>query len=114
MFRDTDWRTVRLRPVTRETLERVAAAPLNAKIRYVVLFGSEARGEATLSSDVDLALVSDEPLTRAERLEFKRLVDGVSYPEFNVTCTRTEWLDTEKVLDVNYHIRRDGLVIYEG
>jgi predicted nucleotidyltransferase len=108
-----NWQTTRLRPPTRKVAERIAQGNHNPKIRYIFLFGSEARGEATLTSDVDIALVSDEPLTRDERLAFASITDDVDYPEFNIVNTLTADLDTDEFMDVNYHIKREGLLVYE-
>jgi len=94
-------------------LERISKGRHNPKIRYVVVFGSEARGEAVLTSDVDIALVSDEPLARDEKLEFAQVFEGVNFPEYRVINTLTADLDTENFMDVNYHIKRDGVIIYE-
>ena len=112
-LRKTQWANVALRPVTREVVEQIAVGVYDPKIRYIFLFGSEARGEAKLTSDVDIALVSDEPLTRSERLAFASIVDGIHYPEFKIINTLTSDLDTDKFMDVSYHIKREGLLIYE-
>jgi len=107
------WQTVQLRPVTRNVVEQIARGVHDPKIRYIFLFGSEARGAATLTSDVDIALVSDEPLTRKERLAFASIVDDIHYPEFRIINTLTGDLETDKFMDVSYYIKREGLLIYE-
>ena len=112
-FKYVDWKTTHIRPTVKEVLERISHKQHNPKIRYIVLFGSEARGESRLASDVDIALVSDKPLTRSEKLEFKEIFEDNSFPDFQVINTLTESLDTDNFADVNYHIKRDGLVIYE-
>ena len=119
-LRAEDWRTTGLRSSTKKILERITQKRYNPKIRYILLFGSEARGEAVLTSDVDIALVSDEPLTHSERLEFKEIFDvrlfpevNGLFPEINVINTLTADLATERFTDVSYHIKREGLVIYE-
>lgn len=78
-----------------------------------MLFGSEARGESNLTSDVDIALVSDEPLTISERLEFSEMLGDETLPDYRVINTLTDDLDTNEFMNVNYHIKKDGLVIYE-
>ena len=105
--------TANLRPAVRQTVERIAKGTYNPKIRYIVLFGSQARGEATLTSDADIALISDEPLTREERLSFASMVEDEEYPTYNVINTLTKNLETDKFMDVSYHIKREGLLIYE-
>jgi len=106
------WSTAKLRPATRVILEQIANGKHDPQIRRIVLFGSEARGEATLTSDIDIALISDEPLTRAQRLAFSVALDD-GYPEVRVINTLTANLDTNEFLNVNYHIKREGLLIYE-
>ena len=110
-----DWRQLELREGTRELLEHMTARQYSDKVRFVVLFGSEARGEARLLSDVDIAVISDEPLSRKELLE--------THPEISLDCASIDYriintlvseLGSQKYLDVNYHIRQEGLVIYEG
>jgi predicted nucleotidyltransferase len=108
-----NWQNAGLRASTKKVMERVSQGQYNPKIRYIVLFGSEARGAATLTSDVDIALVCDEPLTIEERLEFMEVFEGEHFPEYRVISTLTSKLDTDKFMDVNYHIQKDGLVIYE-
>jgi len=106
------WQTAKLRPATRAILEQIAIGKHDPQIRRIVLFGSEARGEATLTSDIDIALISDVPLTRPQRLAFTATLDD-GYPEIRVINTLSANLDTDKYLDVNYHIKREGLLIYE-
>jgi len=106
------WTTLRIRPDVREILEQISQMNHNSKIRFILLFGSEARGEALLTSDVDLALVSTEPLTRAERLEFAKIFDDIAFPDFNIINTLMSDMDTNKFTDVNYHLWQEGLVIY--
>jgi len=98
---------------TKEIFEKISQTQHNSKIRYVVLFGSEARGNATITSDVDIAIISDEPLTAAERREFAEPLEAIKFPECRIINTLTADLSTENFMDVNYHIKREGVVIYE-
>lgn len=107
------WKTAKLRPAAYKVIERISRGVYDENIRYVVLFGSEARGEATLTSDIDIALVSDKPLTRNQRLEYKNTFDDDSYPYVNVINTLTDNLETGSFMDVSYHIKREGLLVYE-
>jgi predicted nucleotidyltransferase len=107
------WKTAKLRPATRQIVERISQGEYDPKIRRIVLFGSEARGEAVLTSDVDIALISDEPLSRSERLAFLHKIENESYPYINIINTLTTDLETEQYMNVNYHIKREGLLIYE-
>jgi len=82
----------------------------------IVLFGSEARGTAKLTSDVDLALISTRPLNMKERLSILSNVPQDLYCDVDVriVCLRKESLDTTNILDVGYSIKREGVIIYEN
>ncbi|MCL1877404.1 MAG: nucleotidyltransferase domain-containing protein [Defluviitaleaceae bacterium] len=112
-FKNADWKLLPIRNCTRIVLERVSQKRHNLKVRYVVLFGSEARGEAILTSDVDIAVISDEPLTLSEKQEFAEIFEERHFPDFRVINTLTSDLNTNNFMDVNYHIKKDGLLIYE-
>jgi len=111
-FKDIDLSKIPIRMSTGIVLKRISQMQHNPKIRYIILFGSEARGEAVLTSDVDIALVSDIPLTVDERLEFTEIFQDEKFPEYRVINTLTDDLHSENIMNVNYHIKRDGLVIY--
>lgn len=57
----------------RESLERA----LGSRLRGIVLFGSEARLEATPDSDIDLLVILSSPVSPGRDLE--RIVDAI-YP----------------------------------
>jgi len=100
----------------KEHIESVAHT-LPSHLEKVVLFGSYARGEATLRSDVDIALVFAEgtevnPRDRAFiREELETLVDPV---EINLFTTCKSQLDTDNKLNANYWIREEGYVLWEN
>jgi len=56
MLNYLDRQPSKIRSCTKKIFKKVAQSKLNPNIRYVILFGSEARGEAVLSGDIDLAL----------------------------------------------------------
>jgi len=109
------WESVRLRDSTRKFLTQLSRGVFDERIRYIVLFGSEARGEANLFSDVDIAVVSDEPITQTQKLSILDAVDEDVEVEvdYRLVSTRTKDLDCDHFMNVNYHIKREGLVIYE-
>ena len=108
------WESIRLRPDTRDMLKQLAMGEYNEKIRYILLFGSEARGEARLTSDIDISIVSDTPLTRKERRDFL-LACGDVYDRVDcrIINTLTSDLGTDRFMDVSYHLKREGIVVYE-
>ena len=110
------WDSVKLRNSTRKFLTQLAEGKHDPRIRYIVLFGSEARGEARLTSDVDIAVISDEPLTTKEKLS---IIDSVDEElevmvDYRLVAVTTPNLGCENPMRVNYHIQREGLVIYEN
>ena len=66
-------------------------------------------------SDVDIAIVSDKSLTPMERVSIVTDVDEELFyaVDFRIVSTNEENLKTTKFLDVNYHIQREGIIIYE-
>jgi predicted nucleotidyltransferase len=61
---------VKLAPNEREALAEIRRRLFEAlSIEQIILFGSVARGEADEESDIDLLVVTTEPMTRLERHE---------------------------------------------
>ena len=112
----SSWRNLKLRPKTRELLEIVATTAHQPFVKAIMLFGSEARGEARLTSDVDLALISTEPLTMKERLSILENVPQDLYCDVDVRVTglKETSLNTTNKLDVGYSVKREGVTIYEN
>ncbi|MCL2188735.1 MAG: nucleotidyltransferase domain-containing protein [Defluviitaleaceae bacterium] len=50
-------KTKTLRPITQQIVTHISQGVYDPKIRCIYLFGSEARGEATVASDIDIALL---------------------------------------------------------
>jgi uncharacterized protein len=68
-------------PVTDKLLEEMTRKIVETvKPRQVVLFGSRARGDFHLTSDIDLLIVEDDPFgpTRSRRKEMARLWQALS------------------------------------
>jgi len=112
---DVDWRLLNIAPETKEFLEYIARRKYCSKIKYIVLFGSVAREEATKYSDIDIAVISDDPLSRTELNQLHPSINHshlykLDYRIINISAHK---LETEKFLDVGYHIKREGIIIYE-
>ena len=111
-----DWRKLKLREKTRELLQTIAGVKHEDFVESIILFGSEARGAAKLTSDIDLALISTKPLTMKERLSIFAHVPQDVYcdADVRVVCLRKSSLNTPNKLDIGYSIKREGVVVYEN
>jgi len=81
-----------------------------------VLFGSVAREQARLGSDIDIAIISDEPLTRAEIKAVHPSTDFAHFfsLDYRIINVLTHKLQINMMLNVGYHIRKEGVIIYDG
>ena len=108
------WEGLSLRRSTRSLLLHMAGRKYGEEVLALVLFGSEARQEANVMSDVDIAVISLEPLSRKQLLATH---PHVSLPEladvdYRIINTLANDLNIGDCLNVNYHIRREGVIIY--
>jgi len=111
---NTDWRSLQINQDTYEFLEHMSQRQYNTKIKFIVLFGSVAREQAKLGSDIDIAVISDEALTRAELKDVHPDIDhshfyGLDYRIINVSTYK---LNVNSIFNVGYHIRREGVILY--
>lgn len=87
-------------------------------IKQIVVFGSHARGTATLRSDIDLALIYDnesEETKNDRALIYNLLSDAV--PLVEITLFGTTFDKIAKAIEpttANYGIRKEGVVIWEA
>lgn len=88
---------------------------MDVAVSAVILFGSHARGEGMVSSDVDLAMVLRSPLTRREQGLLRSLGDDIDERiDTNLFFTTPEALEmAHSDLDTNSHIKKEGIVIWE-
>ena len=110
-FRKTEWRELDLRPDAIRLFGYISADAYDPSVRYVILFGSVARGEARLTSDVDIAVVSDESLANGVRWAL-----DVGWPQecdYRLTFVRMEELTSDNPMHVGQSILRDGVILYE-
>jgi len=83
-------------------------------VEAIILFGSQARGTARVSSDIDIAIVMEESLTPRLRGMLLSLGEDVD-PRFEVNLffTTQKALDSAtKVLNTNTHIKKEGVVLW--
>jgi len=89
---------------------------LEDSLEKIILFGSHARGEATVDSDIDIALVYREgtKLTRALRATVRYLLDDLfEHVEINLLATTSDKVaSAEDKKDANYWIREEGRVLW--
>jgi predicted nucleotidyltransferase len=103
----------KLKPILAE-LKRGLQEIYGDRLRAVVLFGSQARGEATEDSDVDVAVVLDDFENAIEEV---RRVDSVFWHpslEHDLVLTalpvrERDWLSGERLIMRN--IRGDGVLV---
>ena len=103
----------RLQPVLAE-LKRGLQEIYGDRLRAVVLFGSQARGEATEGSDVDVAVVLDDfDNAYSEANRYADLLYGLlaTYQELvtSVPMREREWRECDWTLYRN--VRREGVVL---
>jgi predicted nucleotidyltransferase len=81
-----------------------------------VLFGSQARGTATISSDVDIAVVMNENLSARERGEIICLGDEID-EEFKTSIfftTKHALENASGIFDTNKYIKEEGIVLWQS
>jgi len=96
-----------------ETVRRIVEA---AKPRKVIVFGSQARGEARVDSDLDLLVIEAEVGDRVEEMvRLNRVLRGLILPVELLVIGEAEfeeWSSTPG--NVYYEARREGRTLYES
>ena len=87
---------------------------LDIDIDSLVLFGSQAKGAAKISSDIDIAVVMKENLSPQERGTLRGLGDEIDMRmRVNLFFTTPAALATAAhVFDTNKYIRDEGVVLW--
>ena len=112
---NTDWKSLRIRPDTRRFLEILASTNHEDFVEALVLFGSVANESATLTSDVDIALISNRTLTHSER---KSILKNIPFDldcrvDCRIVCLRMGDLHMNDKMSIGSSIKQDGVIIYE-
>jgi len=86
-----------------------------SEVQKVIVFGSYARGEANIQSDVDVAVVHEEgvrsSLRRDFKKEFSKFYEGVIEVQFTYLSEEAYEKDNH-VLNVARSVREEGVVLW--
>jgi predicted nucleotidyltransferase len=84
--------------------------------KRIILFGSQARGDASPESDVDLMVIEDEPADRyQEMIRLRRLLRGFHVPIDLLVVSEDKyqyWRDTPG--NVYHEAATEGVTLYEA
>ena len=89
---------------------------LDTGANALVLFGSQARNTATISSDIDIAVVMNDDLSPRTRGELLSLGDEIDM-RFDVNLfftTQDALAAATNDLDTNTHIKKEGVVLWQA
>jgi len=106
-----------LTPVQIEALEEIKRMVLDKfEIRAFVLYGSAARGQSDEESDLDLLVVTSQPLTRFQRHEITNIVFEVNLSHntnfSTLVVDQQRWeMGIVSVLPLHDEILRDGIPV---
>jgi predicted nucleotidyltransferase len=105
-----------MKPFISEFLEKYIQyfEKLGINVKSLILFGSQAKGEAMLSSDIDIAVVMDKPLTSYERGVLRNLGEEIDDRlKVNLFFTNPQNLkEAVGIFDTNKYIRDEGLILW--
>lgn len=104
---------------TIETVIKAYTEMIPREVIQIILFGSFARGEATIYSDVDLALVREgqTPPIRGLGWELKEQIEQALMPLHR----KVGWFNTseanlaqaEELFNTNTRIKKEGIVVWK-
>lgn len=99
--------------VVRRTIERLLR---DVRVELAILFGSHARGEADVWSDVDLAVVSPDFARMSHRTLMNLLVKVVLAVDPRVEIRPYTPKDLRQARPTNFlgHILKEGMVVYKN
>ena len=87
---------------------------LDIEVNALILFGSQAKGTATIASDIDIAVVMEKILTPLDRGKLLSLGDEVDMRfETNLFFTTREAMENATGdFDTNTYIKKEGVVLW--
>jgi predicted nucleotidyltransferase len=103
-------------PLTEELLREIRGRIVRALApERVILFGSYARNRATRDSDLDLLVVTDQPINHEEQgTRIRGLFRDIPLSVQVITIARQEFEETQDVIGgIAYPAAKYGSVIYE-
>ncbi|MDJ0509971.1 MAG: nucleotidyltransferase domain-containing protein [Crocosphaera sp.] len=97
-----------------EELGRQVKSLYSEKLSQIILYGSQARGEAAVDSDIDILIVLKQPFDYSEELEkTSQLIADLSL-KYNTLISRS-FIEQQRLTSENSpfirNIRRDGIVL---
>ena len=89
---------------------------LGVNINALVLFGSQARDTATITSDIDIAVIMNDDLSAYDRGELLSLGDDIDMRyDVNLFFTNKSALENASgCFDTNKYIREEGVVLWQS
>jgi predicted nucleotidyltransferase len=112
----TDSTSIAVFPLTEDSLTEIRKRIVDALApEQVILFGSYTEKRATADSDLDLLVITEQPLSRKERLERTQgLFRDMPLPVQVITISQLEFEETRDVIGgIAYPAAKYGRVIYE-
>ena len=105
-----------MRPYIKEFLDKFVDRfeQLGIEVDSLILFGSQARGTAVVSSDIDIAVVMNESLCHLQRGILHELGERIEdWADVDLFFTTPEALKVAtSELDTNRYIRDEGVVLW--
>ena len=106
-----------LRLISREVIQQMAALiAQNFHPEKIILFGSYARGEATVNSDVDLMVIMKNPSPRPDRaVPIIRLIHEHINEPLDIIVRSPEGFDawSQSPFSLSNQVIKEGKVLYE-